>query len=100
MKSSGDSANEAEAEVYHCHIFDEPDESPGIELVTTVADQKGVAPSDLNPLYSWADGLIKDLYSSPPPAEAQGVIEFSYEGFRIRLYQTGHAVLMGQYTSE
>lgn len=99
MPESEESVSEAEAEVYHRSIFDDPDEDPSTELVMIVAELRGVAQEDLDPLYRWADNLIRDLYSSPPPADAQAVVEFSYEGFRITLYQDGHAVIMARDTA-
>ena len=69
---------------------------PSEELVNAVAELKGVGQNELDPLYSWIDGLVQDLYSSPPPASAQAEIRFNYEGFRITLYQDGHAVFVDQ----
>lgn len=91
--------SESESNVHHRSIFEDVDESPSAELVGILAELKGVGTDELSPLYSWVDGLISDLYSSPPPAEAQAVIEFTYEDYRITLYQDGHAVLMER-TSE
>lgn len=92
--------SESETGVFHRNIFEEPGEGPTTELVSIVADLKGVGENDLQPLYSWADHLIEDLYTSPPPAEAQGVVEFSYEGYRITLYQDGQVVLMERGNAE
>ncbi|WP_262176432.1 HalOD1 output domain-containing protein [Haloarcula laminariae] len=100
MSHSHGDVSESEAEVYHRSIFEDDTKDPTTELVTAVAELKGVEQDTLNPLYNWADHLIEHLYSTPPPAEAQGVVEFSYEGFRITLYQDGHAVIMGRNTSE
>ncbi|WP_435177007.1 HalOD1 output domain-containing protein [Halorussus sp. AFM4] len=90
---------EREAHVHHRSIFENDDADPSTELVTVVAELKGVAQEELDPLYSWADSLVQDLYSSPPPAEAQAVVEFSYEGYRVTLYQDGHAVFTARSTS-
>lgn len=92
--------SEQDAAVYHRSIFENPDEDPVTELVTIIADLKGIEHDRMDPLYSWADSMISSLYSSPPPAEAQGIVEFTYEGFRITLYQDGHAVIMSRSTSE
>lgn len=96
MNDSDDSVSETEANVHHRSIFEDPDEDPTAELVTVVAELKGVEQDELDPLYSWADSLISDLYSEPPPPKAQALIEFTYEGYRITLYQDGQAVLMGR----
>ncbi|NIC01084.1 HalOD1 output domain-containing protein [Halobacterium sp. R2-5] len=100
MSKSDADVSEHDAAVFHRSIFEEPAEDPSTELVKIIADLKGVEHDEMDPLYSWVDGLISSLYSSPPPAEAQGIIEFTYEGFRITLYQDGQAVIMGRDTSE
>lgn len=82
--------------VHHRSIFKNEDEPPSTELVTIVAELKGVAQDELDPLYAWVDSLVADLYSSPPPADAQAVVEFTYEDYRITLYQDGHAVFMAR----
>lgn len=100
MSNSDEDVSEANAAVYHRSIFEKPEDRPSTELVKEIADLKGVKHEQMDSLYSWADGLISSLYSSPPPAEAQGMIQFTYEGFRITLYQDGQAVIMSQSTSE
>jgi|AntRauTorcE11898_2_1112593.scaffolds.fasta_scaffold26008_1 hypothetical protein len=100
MSNNEGSVTENEADVHHRDIFEDPDEDPSTELVLTVAELKGIDHTELDPLYSWADGLISDLYSSPPGPESQMVVEFTYEGYRVTLYQDGQAVLMGRSTSE
>ncbi len=100
MTHSDGDVSQSESEVYHEHIFEDDTQEPTMELVTRIADHKDVEQDELDPLYNWADHLIEHLYSSPPPAEAQSVVEFSYEGFRVTLYQDGHAVLMNRSTSE
>jgi len=97
--SDGD-VSEAASEVYHEHIFEDETREPTNELVTRIAEHKGVEQDELAPLYKWADHLIEHLYSSPPPPESQSVVEFSYEGYRVTLYQDGHAVIMNRSTSE
>lgn len=91
--------SEREANVHHRGLFERGDEEPSEKLIETVAELKGVEERELEPLYSWADDLVGDLYTSPPPAEAQAVVEFSYEGFRTTLYQDGHAVFTDRSTS-
>lgn len=98
--SKEETVSENEADVHHRDIFKNAGENPSTELVTIVAELKGVEQDELEPLYSWADGLISDLYSSPPGPESQVIVEFTYEGFRITLYQDGKVVLMGRSTSE
>lgn len=98
MESIDEKPSEIETGVHHRSLFEVEEHDPATELVHVVAELKAVNPTDLEPLYNWADDLIDDLYSSPPPAAAQSVVEFSYEGFRITLHQDGHAVFMNRST--
>jgi len=99
MEDDRDEAVPSRSEVYHLNLL-ERDEDPKTELVTYVAALKGVEHDTLRPLYTWADHLLDELYSTPPSAGAQALVEFNYEGFRVTLYQDGHAVLMRRSTSE
>jgi len=94
-----DSVSQADAGVFHWNIRRDADEEPSGELVDWIAELKGTEQDELRPLYTWADHLVSDLYSSPPPADAQAMVKFSYEGYRITLYQDGHAVAMLRSTS-
>lgn len=69
-------------------------EEPEIDLVEVVAELEGQDSTDLLPIYTTIDHLIETLFSEPPAAEAQAVIQFSYEGYRINLNQDGHATFM------
>ncbi|PSP64306.1 hypothetical protein BRC76_01855 [Halobacteriales archaeon QH_8_67_36] len=100
MANSDGDVSESASEVYHENIFENDNQEPTMELVALIAEHKGVEQDELDPLYNWADHLIDSLYSSPPPAASQGIVKFSYEGYRITLYQDGHAVIMGRNTSE
>lgn len=98
METTDEKASEVETGVHHRSLFEVEEHAPATELVNVVAELKAVDTTDLEPLYNWADDLISDLYSSPPPAAAQSVVEFSYEGYRITLHQDGHAVFMNRTT--
>lgn len=98
MSKSQDTVSEVDTGVHHRSIFEVEEEEPATELVNVIAELEEVEPTELEPLYRWADDLISDLYSSPPPAEAQSVVEFSYEGYRVTLHQDGHAVFMDRST--
>jgi len=100
MTDPDSDVSESDADVHHRSVFNEPAEDPTTELVGVITELKGVEQDDLDPLYSWADSLIHNLYSSPPPAEAQAMVKFTYEGYRITLYQDGQAVFMGRNSSE
>lgn len=66
-------------------------ESPGIQIAEIVADLEGCDTIDLSPIYDCIDSMIADLFSSPPPAEADAELAFTYLGYRIRLQQDGTA---------
>ena len=100
MTDEDDRVSATDANVHHRSLFENTDEDPASELVSIVAELKGVEGIELDPLYAWADSLISDLYSSPPPADAQAIVKFTYEDYRITLHQDGHAVLMGRSTSK
>lgn len=89
---SGGSADTDSVGVHHRTLIGDSTGAPTAQLVRIIADLKGVDDDDLDQLYSWVDSLVTDLYSSPPPAAAQATVEFTYEGYRVTLYQDGHAV--------
>lgn len=70
-----------------------PDESNmNMRLVETVASLKGVDETDLAALYPRIRDLADSLCTSPPFRDAHVQIEFTYENYRITLFQDGHAV--------
>ncbi|WP_440763692.1 HalOD1 output domain-containing protein [Natronorubrum sp. DTA7] len=74
--------------------FDVDQEDPAIDVVAVVAELEGKDGIDLPPIYNTIDHLIEKLFSEPPAAESQAVIQFSYEGYRINLNQDGQATFM------
>ncbi|WP_408957654.1 HalOD1 output domain-containing protein [Natrinema sp. 74] len=64
-------------------------DDPATQIVEIVADLDDGSPLNLPPIYRCIDDLIADLFSSPPSAEADACIVFSYEGYRIRVQQDG-----------
>lgn len=99
MASQDGGAGDRDTNIYRRSLFEDPEDGPSHELVSEIAELKDVDATELDPLYTWADDLISHLYSKPPSPRAQAVVEFNYEGFRITLYQDGHAVLMRRTTS-
>lgn len=63
-------------------------------LLRLIANLENCEVTELPPLYDHVDHLIEHLFSSPPPAEAQVEIEFSYHGYRIELDQSGNVSFM------
>lgn len=74
--------------------FDVNQKDPEVDVVEIVAELEGVDTTQLSTLFRTIDNLIKQLYSQPPSPQAQMTLEFSYEGYRIRLNQDGHATFM------
>lgn len=71
--------------------FDTTKEAATIRLVETVADLEDVEPTELRPLYDCIDDLLADLFSAPPSTNAAAELEFTYQGYRIRVRQDGVA---------
>lgn len=78
-------------QTYHRDLTD-GDADPEVALVHALAEIEGVDESELTQLYSCINDLVAGLFSSPPPAETTAELTFSYEGYRITVYQDGHAV--------
>lgn len=69
--------------------LDTEQETPATQIVEIVADLEGADPMNVPPIYNRIDSLIADLFSSPPPGEADATVTFSYQGYRIRVQQNG-----------
>ncbi|GAA0672287.1 HalOD1 output domain-containing protein [Natronoarchaeum mannanilyticum] len=68
----------------------DPDrENPGVQIAEIVAELEGEDPADLTTMYGCIDGVIEHVFSDPPSQEAQLVVEFTYEGYRITIEQDG-----------
>lgn len=83
--------------IIHREIKD--DQDPEVSLIHMLAEIKGVDESELAPLYSCIGSMVDNLFRSPPPAEATAELTFSYQGYRITIYQDGHIVFQ-QSTAE
>ncbi|MXV61179.1 hypothetical protein GS429_03710 [Natronorubrum sp. JWXQ-INN-674] len=64
---------------------------PETQLVEVVAELEESGMTELSPIYGCIDDMIADLFSSPPPAEAEAQLEFTYQGYRIHVRQNGVA---------
>ena len=80
--------------------FDPTEDDPVEKIVQTVAELKGVEQSELRPFYDELDHIVDRLYENPPVTRAQIVVEFSYEGFRIKVGQDGNATFIPVGASE
>lgn len=75
----------------HEVAFDRRAGDPTVAVGETVADLSGREVDELRPLYDCVDHLLEHLYSDPPSPSADVEIAFSYEGYRITMYQDGRA---------
>jgi hypothetical protein len=64
-------------------------ENPGVEIAETVADIESVDATDLTAMYECVDGVLDNLFSTPPAPEAQMEVAFSYHTYRITVTQDG-----------
>ncbi|MFC4356666.1 HalOD1 output domain-containing protein [Halobium salinum] len=67
------------------------EKSPGAAIAEVVADLEGVDAGTLPPIYSRIDGVLGDVFSDPPEAEAQMEVVFTYRGYRVTVGQDGAA---------
>lgn len=86
-----DDLDEEDVLIYHRNILEE-NVHPEPGLMNTVATLKDVEPHELDSLYEGIDGLVEHFFSNPPPEQARAELTFSFEGYRITLYQGGDAI--------
>lgn len=66
-------------------------DAPATQIVEVVADLEDADPTELPSIYRCVDDLIADLFSSPPPADADAAVTFTYQRYRIYVRQDGEA---------
>jgi hypothetical protein len=91
---SEESDGDSDDQQIHHRTIDPKTERANERLLQHVAEIEDCDLFDLPPLYNRIDDLIKDIFDSPPPSEAQAELEFSYYGYRITIDQTGDVSLM------
>lgn len=74
--------------------LDVDQDDPEVDFVTIVSDLEDTDVEEMDPMYDTIDDLIEQLFSDPPPAEAQAMIQFTYQDYRIDVQQSGHATFM------
>ncbi|MFC4543400.1 HalOD1 output domain-containing protein [Halosolutus amylolyticus] len=84
-----ESIDSTDDDIVTCRDLDTSRESPAIQIVDIVADLEDADPAEIDPIYNCVDGLIADLFSSPPPAAAEAELTFTYQGYRIHVQQDG-----------
>lgn len=66
-------------------------DNPAVEVAEAVADIENTEATELANMYDCVDGMLDELFSSPPAEKAQMKIEFSYFEYRIAVEQDGMA---------
>lgn len=79
-----------EREIVHRDL--DPDAGdPAVQIIEAIMDVEGVNYTELPPIYDCVDGMLDELFSTPPAPEAQMEVEFSFHGYRITVEQNGNA---------
>lgn len=73
--------------------LDTDQETPATQVAELVGELEDREATDLSPIYYTVDELLADLFSSPPRATANAVVEFTYEGYQFRVRQDGTATV-------
>lgn len=71
---------------------DQPD--PEVDIPAIVSELEGEPLESLPPVHDTVDSLLTQLFSDPPPAKAQAMIQFTYHDYRIDVQQSGIATFM------
>jgi len=79
-----------ESEIVHREL--DPDgDSPSVQIIDTIMDFEGIDSTELPTMYNCVDGMLKELFSTPPAPEAQMEVKFNYHRYRITVEQNGNA---------
>lgn len=73
------------------HRVLETDEDPTAQIAMIVGELSSSDPGELPTLYDCVDGMLEELFSTPPSDEAEIEVVFSYAGYRITIEQDGVA---------
>lgn len=60
-----------------------------VQVVEVIADLDGKRISELETAYRHLGHVLDDLFSTPPAADAQVEVSFTYEGYRVKIEQDG-----------
>ena len=74
--------------------FDREDNDPVFDIVETVAELEDKPMEQLPSLHDTVNDLLEHIFSEPPAPEAQVEIEFTYAGYRIKIFQDGRATFL------
>lgn len=89
----GDRDDEAEMAATQREL-DVDRDNPEVDVAEIIAELEDKDSTDLQPTYDTIDSLIAQLFSDPPPPDAQAMIQFTYGDYRIDVQQSGHATFM------
>lgn len=97
-EEGGTTPPDSEDVIVHRELFEgetpDPGDTPEIDVAQIIADLEDADVTEISTLYDTIDHLVEHLFSNPPPIEAQAELEFTFEGYRISLYQDGRATFM------
>lgn len=79
-----------ESEIIHRELDSDGDD-PAVAVVNAIAEIEGVETDELPMTYNCIDGMLTEMYSDPPSAEAQLQVTFTYAGYRVTVEQNGSA---------
>ncbi len=68
--------------------------NPGIEVVKAIADIHGTDATELATLHDCINGVLDNLFSTPPSPEAEVRVTFNYEDYRVGVTQDGDATFV------
>lgn len=74
--------------------IDVDQQDPEVDLAAIVSELEKEPTESFPPVYDAVDSLITQLFSDPPPAEAQVMVQFTYHGYRIDIQQSGVVTFM------
>ena len=66
----------------------------GAEIAEIIAGLKETDPGNLAPIRGCIGDVLEPLSLTPPSSDAQLLISFSYEGYRINVDQSDEALLV------
>ena len=66
-------------------------DNPAVEVAHAVADIEDTDATKLSNMYDCVDGMLDELFSTPPAADAQMEVAFTYTNYRITVNQDGLA---------
>jgi len=78
----------SESTITHRQIDTDLQES-GAKIAEIVAELEGKPATDLTSMWGCTDDVLAHIFSDPPSPEAEMVVEFTYEGYRITVEQDG-----------